>query len=51
MPHHSVGDADKDKIENGVVDVDIDGEAEAAAGRLQHALEQAGDCRAAGDSA
>ncbi len=50
QPHHSISDADEDKVEDAVVDVDEDGEAEPAAGRLQHALEQAGDCTAGEDT-
>ena len=50
-PHHSVSYADEDEVEDAVVDVDEDGEAEAAAGRLEHALEQARDCTAGEDTA
>ncbi len=44
--HHRVRHADEDEVEDAIVDVDEDGEAEASAGRLEDALEQARNCAA-----
>ena len=44
--HHRVRHTDEDEVEDGVVDVDEDGEAEASAGWLKDALEQAWNCAA-----
>lgn len=47
--HRCISDADEDEVEDAIVDVYVDGQAEAATRRLEHALEQAGNCTAGVD--